>query len=130
MAVHRELGCGFLEAVYQHALSVELCHRRVPFRREVYLPITYRGERLPLPYRVDFLCYDCVLVEVKALPAIASVELAQMINYLRASNHPRGLVLNFGSRSLQIRSVAGSHRPEPEGRGNLSCGVRPTDKQA
>ena len=104
-AVHTELGCGFLEIVYHHALWVEFRRAGVPFLREVHLPITYRGERLPLRYSVDFICHDSILVEVKALPAIGPIEYAQMINCLRASGHRRGLILNFGARSLQFRRV-------------------------
>ncbi len=83
MAVHSELGCGFLEAVYKAALCVEFHHRGIAFQPEVALPILYKGERLPLHYRVDFRCGD-VLVAVKALDAIGPNELAQALNYLRA----------------------------------------------
>ncbi len=104
MAVHSELGCGFLEAVYKAALCVEFHHRGLVFQPEVALPILYKGERLPLHYRVDFRCGD-VLVEVKALDAIGPHELAQALNYLRAAGVRRGLVLNFGARSLQCRRL-------------------------
>jgi GxxExxY protein len=105
MAVHRELGCGFLEAVYRAALGFEFHECGIPFVPEVLLPITYKGTRLPLNYRVDFICYDSVLVEVKALDAIGDLERAQAINYLRASGKHRALVLNFGARSLQHSRV-------------------------
>jgi GxxExxY protein len=65
MAVHTELGCGFLEAVYKAALTIEMRRRAIPFEREVGLPIVYKGEPLPLSYRVDFVCVDAVIVEVK-----------------------------------------------------------------
>jgi len=71
----------------------------------VYLPVHYRDERLPLRYRVDFVCYESRLIEVKALANIGPLEHAQMINYLRASGMRRGLILNFGARSLQYRRV-------------------------
>jgi GxxExxY protein len=105
MAVHRELGCGFLEAVYRAALACEFHERAIPFTPEVLLPITYKGIRLPLNYRVDVVCCDAVLVEVKALNAIGEIERAQALNYLRPSRKARALVLNFGARSLQHQRV-------------------------
>ena len=104
-AVHGELGCGFLEGVYRAALAIEFRRRSVPFQNEVLLPVRYKGERLPLGYRVDFICFDSVLVEVKALAAIGSIEQAQVINYLRAFGRERALLLNFGAPSLQYRGM-------------------------
>jgi GxxExxY protein len=108
MAVHTELGCGFLEAVYKAALRVEFRRRGIDARAEVALPITYKGEELPIAYRVDFVCAEDVIVEVKALNSIGPVELAQAINYLKASGARRALLLNFGARSLQYRRVVWS----------------------
>jgi GxxExxY protein len=105
MAVHSELGCGFLEAVYKASLAIELRRRTIPFEREVALPILYKGELLPLSYRVDFICAHAVIVEVKAHEALADVDLAQAINYLRAARLERGLLLNFGGSSLEHRRV-------------------------
>jgi GxxExxY protein len=105
MAVHRELGCGFLEAVSREALTIELREREVPFVREARLPVHYRDRLLPLFYTVDFICYDEVLVELKALRAIGPVEEAQLINYLRVARRSRRLVLNFGATSLQHRRL-------------------------
>ncbi len=96
MSVHRELGHGFLEAVYQEALAVELMNCAVPFAREVALPIRYRRQRLNTGYRADFLCFDEVMVEVKALERLTTGEESQVINYLKASGRARGLLLNFG----------------------------------
>ncbi|SRR6266700_5769316 len=103
MEVHRQLGCGFLEAVYQQALELELSARQVPFLREVELPITYKGRQLASGYRVDFLCYESILVELKALRDLSGVEEAQVLNYLKASGHETGLLLNFGKPSLEYR---------------------------
>lgn len=101
MDVHRTLGQGFLENVYQEALTIEFIRQDIPFKREVALPISYKGTLLPCAYRVDFLCYDNLLIELKALASLSSNEEAQVINYLRASQHKKALLLNFGAYSLQ-----------------------------
>lgn len=103
MEVHRQLGCGFLEAVYQEALALEFDLRQIPYQREVELPISYKGRRLAARYRADYVCYDTVIVELKALSAIAGAQEAQIINYLKASGFETGLVLNFGAPSLEYK---------------------------
>jgi GxxExxY protein len=105
MAVHRELGCGFLEAVSREAFAVELTERAIPFVREARLRVRYRRRILPVSYTVDFICYDEILVEVKALHAIGGIEVAQLINYLRVARCSRGLLLNFGNTSLQHKRL-------------------------
>ena len=110
MAVHRELGHGFLEAVYQEALAIEFAQQGIPYAREVELPIQYRGRQLCTAYRVDFLCFDGVIVELKALDRLTTREEAQVINYLKASNKSRGLLLNFGNRSLEHKRMVLSLR--------------------
>lgn len=105
MAVHAELGQGFLEPVYQEALERELVARTVPNTREFMLPIYYRSQPLNTSYRADFICFDTSIVELKALPALSGVEEAQVINYLKASGFERGLLLNFGASSLQHKRM-------------------------
>jgi GxxExxY protein len=112
MEVHKQLGCGFLEPVYQEALSVEFRARQIPFRREVRLPIFYKETRLDTPYRVDFVCFDEVAVELKALTNLSPTEDAQLINYLKASGHEIGLLLNFGARSLVYKRFILSNNKE------------------
>ncbi len=103
MEVHRQLGCGFLEAVYQEALAIELATRGVPPRRQVELPISYKGQKLNATYRADFVCFDSVIVELKALAKLGGTEEAQILNYLKASGCEIGLLLNFGAPSLEYK---------------------------
>jgi GxxExxY protein len=105
MTVHRELGCGFLEAVYQDALEKEFQHLSIPYRREVKLPVYYRGEQLNSYYQADFVCFDSVIVELKALQRLSGTEDAQVINYLKASNLRRALLLKFGKKSLKHKRL-------------------------
>src|SRR5882762_3064404 len=101
--VHKQLGCGFLEAVYQEALAIEFSKRNIPSRREVRLPIHYKGLLLTIVYCADFICFDSVVIERKALAHMSGTEEAQVINYLKATGYEIGLLLNFGARSLQQR---------------------------
>ena len=103
MEVHRQLGPGFLEAVYQEALAIEFAARAVPFGREVELPVFYKGQRLMCAYRADFVCYESVIVELKALQAISGIEEAQVLNYLKATRIERGLLFNFGRAKLEFK---------------------------
>jgi len=103
MEVHRQLGCGFLEPVYQEAMALELTTRAVPHRREVDLPVFYKGHQLKTAYSADFLCYESIIVELKALTKMSGTEEAQVLNYLKASGHEIGLLLNFGGPSLEYK---------------------------
>ena len=116
MEVHRVLGCGFSEPAYQEALAIEFQQRGIPFRREAALEIDYKGQRLCMTYRADFNCFNRVIVELKALARLGPVEEAQLMNYLKASGMPVGLLINFGARSLESKRMVGAsnyrHAPE------------------
>ncbi|MEK7865441.1 MAG: GxxExxY protein [Planctomycetota bacterium] len=95
--VYNELGTGFLEAVYQEALEVELRARGVPFEATAQLRIRYKGQLLEKHYVCDVICFDCVIVELKAMVRLTSLDEAQLLNYIKASGHRVGLLLNFGA---------------------------------
>ena len=101
MRVHRELGCGFLEKVYQEALEHEFIANGIPYKREVNLKIYYRGVPLQQEYIVDFVCYDKIIVELKAISKLSDIEKAQVINYLKATGYELGILANFGETSLR-----------------------------
>jgi GxxExxY protein len=105
MEVHRELGCGFLEAVYQCALALEFQQQSIPFKAEVALPIRYKGKLLTCGYRADFICFEDLLVEANAPAELPRVDDAQVINELKATGLERGLLLNFGGPSLQLKRL-------------------------
>lgn len=98
MEVHSVLGSGFLEAVYQSALKLELAARQIPFEFEKELPVFYKGQRLENIYRADLICYGKIIIELKALDKLTSKEEAQILNYLKVTGFQVGLLVNFGSR--------------------------------
>lgn len=95
--VHRELGSGFLEAVYQEAMQVELRGRGIPFEAQKLLPIEFKGKILSKEYLADLLCYQEIIVELKAQERLTSREESQIMNYLKAARKRVGLLINFGS---------------------------------
>ena|SRR5690349_10653190 len=95
--VHRELGSGFLEPVYQEAMSIELASSSIPFEAQRVPQILYKGHRLEKEYVPDFVCYQQIIVELKALDHLTSKEEAQVLNYLKATKFRVALLLNFGS---------------------------------
>jgi GxxExxY protein len=103
MEVHRELGCGFLEAVYHEALELEFRIQNVPYICQPHIRISYKGKPLKKTYEPDFVCFDEVVVELKALGELSGAKEAQVINYLKATGLQVGLLINFGSKSLQHR---------------------------
>jgi GxxExxY protein len=112
LEVHRQLGRGYLESVYQEAMALEMTTRGIPYRREAEIPVFYKNQRLNASFRADFLCFDSVIVELKALAGLSGAEEAQVINYLKATGFEIGLLLNFGSASLEHRRLAFS-KPLP-----------------
>ncbi len=127
MEVHR-LGCGFLEAVYKEALTWEFTERAVPFRREVDLPVFYKGHQLNTTYRADFVCYGSVIVELKALAKLGGIEQAQIINYLKSARYEIGLLLNFGAPSLEYRRFIFSSKNPQISQISQIHGTEKTDK--
>jgi len=101
MEVHKELGSGFLEAVYQEALAREFRIQGIPNKVQPIVDIKYKGEVLDKKYQPDFVCYEEVIVEIKAISGLSGIEEAQLINYLKATGLKIGLLLNFGSKSLE-----------------------------
>jgi GxxExxY protein len=95
--VHRELGAGFLEAVYQEALELELAQRKIPYTPQKELFIWYKEQRLTKSYIADFVCHEQIIVELKALARLSGHEEAQVLNYLKATRFRVGVLLNFGS---------------------------------
>ncbi|PCJ59650.1 MAG: GxxExxY protein [Candidatus Hydrogenedentota bacterium] len=109
MEVHTQLGCGFLEAVYHEALQEEFRFRNIPFQSEVEINITYKEKKLQQTYRADFICFDSVIVELKALSKLSTLEESQVINYLKASSIQTGLLLNFGATKLEYKRMIWSN---------------------
>ncbi len=94
--VYREMGCGFLEAVYQECLQRELGDKDIPFIAQPVLSLSYKGNSLKQCYQPDFICYDKIILELKAVKEIAPAHEAQLHNYLKASGLRLGLLVNFG----------------------------------
>lgn len=103
--VHKELGPGFLKAVYQDALEIEFKIRKIPSLREPSLPVFYKTIRLNHNYNADFLCYEKIIVETKAIKNIDESCYAQVLNYLKASKIKLGLLFNFGELKLNVKRI-------------------------
>ena len=103
MQLHREMGCGFKEKVYQDAFEVLLQENNIPYVREKHISLVYHGKVLEHDFYYDFLCYDKIGVELKAVSELTGEFKAQIINYLHVSNHKLGLLLNFGKESLEYK---------------------------
>jgi len=105
MDVHKELGNGFLEAVYHEAFCIELLARNVPFKSQEPLKISYKGSMLSKFYIADFICFNKIIIELKALSSLSSEHEAQILNYLKATGYKLGLLINFGERSLVVKRI-------------------------
>ena len=95
--VHRELGSGFLESVYEEALKYESTQRQIPHETQVRIPVYYKGQKLSKEFIADYIGFGKILVELKAIPNLTKVEEAQLLNYLKATGIKVGLLINFGS---------------------------------
>ena len=95
--VYRTIGCGFLESVYQECLEIEFAEKGIPYVAQHKLDLYYKGHRLTQTYRPDFVCFDKIIVEIKALSKITGEHKAQVMNYLKATDMKVGLLINFGS---------------------------------
>jgi GxxExxY protein len=95
--VYREMGCGFLEAVYQECLRKEFQIRKIPFAAQPVLNLSYKGQPLEQIYRADFVCYDKIILELKAVKEVSPEHKAQIMNYLKATGMKLGLLINFGA---------------------------------
>ena len=103
--VHKELGCGFLEAVYQEALAREFSAQEIPFKSQPAVQIVYKDKALNKTYQPDFVCFSEVIVEIKAIFGLSGIEEAQLINYLKATGLIVGLLINFGNKTLEYKRL-------------------------
>lgn len=104
LEVHGELGSGYLELIYQRALEIELKSKGIRFERQVSLPVVYKGQ-LVGTFMADLVVAGCLIIELKASKSFTPRDEAQLINYLKASNIPVGLLFNFGSQSLKTKRL-------------------------
>jgi len=114
MEVHKDKGFGFLEAVYQECMEMELEAQGVPAVPLQEMPIFYKGRKLKKTYVADFVAYGKVIVELKALDKLASREEAQVLNYLKASGFEVGILINFGGPSLEFKRIVRTERGKAE----------------
>ena len=101
IAVHRRLGPGLLESIYERCLGIELAERELKVERQVVLPITYKGQRIEAALRIDLLVADCLIVEIKAVDQLLPIHDAQLLTYLRLSGRQLGLLINFNVPQLK-----------------------------
>jgi GxxExxY protein len=103
--VHRVLGCGFLEGVYQEALAIEFKNREIPFEAEKELEIDFKGVTLNKKFKSDFVCYGKIIVEVKACNRLVDDHISQTLNYLNITRFKVGILVNFGEKSLKYKRL-------------------------
>ena len=104
--VHNELGCGFLEKVYQEALAIQMTEMNIPFEREKHLNVFYHGKCLQCDYIADFVVDDKVILELKAVTEMDNVFKAQTINYLKITGYKVGFLMNFGQEEFHFKRFA------------------------
>ena len=102
MAVHRYFGCGFIEKVYQDALEIEFADRNIPSVREAELHIDYNGQELASTFKPDYICFDKIIVELKAVKELDDMHRSQAINYAKVADREMALLVNFGETSLKF----------------------------
>ena len=105
MEVQNELGMGFLELVYHDALNVELGLRGIPYETEKPIAITYKQKPLERVYKADLVCYGNIVVELKSVEKLKAEHTAQLLNYLKATGMPMGILINFGEKPLRYKIV-------------------------
>jgi GxxExxY protein len=110
--VYKAMGCGFLEGVYQECLAIEFNERKIPHIAQKKLTLTYKGKTLEQQYVPDFICYDKIVVELKAVSSLCDEHRAQVINYLNAAKYQLGLLVNFGHYpKVEIKRILNTHYP-------------------
>jgi len=105
MEVHRTLGNGFLESVYQESLGLEFNKRQIPFSREHILELFYKGDKLSKYFVADFICFEKIVLELKSVSGLTTEHEAQVFNYLKATKMNLALLINFGANSLQYKRI-------------------------
>ena len=110
MEVHRILGCGFVESVYQEALEKEFVYKGIPHEREKELSIKYKGDTLTKSFKADFVCYNKIILELKAVKEFADEHYAQLYNYLKASGMDLGILINFGTTSIEFERLPANNK--------------------
>ncbi len=105
MNIHSTLGNGFLEAVYCEVLEKEFIKNNIPYKREVKLDLFFNGEKLDKKYKADFICFDNIILEIKAVSFIHENFTKQILNYLKATDKKLGLLINFGEKSLKYKRI-------------------------
>lgn len=106
MEVHNNLGPGFLESVYPEALARELAMQQIPFMQQWGIDVFYKREKLDKKYFADFICFNDIILEIKAMEGLVPEHEAQLINFLKATQKPLGLLVNFGAEKLQYNRYA------------------------
>lgn len=114
LEVHKELGCGFLEKVYQDALEIEFQLMGIPYEREKHITIQYKGRTIDHEYYADFVCYGHIIVELKAIKELTDTHKKQVINYLRATDNTLGFLFNFGDGSLKTERILNYYKLKKE----------------